>query len=44
MTTIAPMPINMGYSSPYLVSGLVSRTLAGGKPGEGRPAGPARMP
>jgi hypothetical protein len=30
MTTMAPKPINMGYSSPYLISGLVSRTLPGG--------------
>jgi hypothetical protein len=38
MTTIAPKPINMGHSSLYLVSGLVSWTLAGGKPGEGSTA------
>ena len=30
MTTMTPKPINMGYSSLYLVAGLVSRTLAGG--------------
>jgi hypothetical protein len=40
MTTMTPKPINMGYSSPYLVSGLVNRTLAGGKPAKGRTPGP----
>jgi hypothetical protein len=51
MTTMAPKPINMGYSSPYLVSGLVSWAQAGGSlataagpTGCRAPAIPARVP